>query len=412
MPKAPEYTRKQKRQLNKELRQRAHEEGARQEFPSAPIWNDWLKEQREAKKREVGLPRRAGRAALEMTAVSVLVAKELPRAVSRANSSETIPDTDLRKVEKSRLRRLGRGVISALNSSKTNRQAQTGPVEAWASNKVGKIDRKRQEKHLRRQKQFEAEKQVAWNKYLDENPEVEKRLIAEQKQRDTQFEVNSQNERYHQMQSNASFATEYFVKGNSYSFSKALPRRPAFEGSYDELAKSSIKSAAKNRQEDGSIALFSPQILAGIVKEKLPLSGDTAERDGPAIYDGETRYTSQNFYNSDRQLRHDVQERYDYVGGVAASLWKMGFVEFDSEQDITSGNGHRMNEAIEWSRGEDGTTFASLPYNPENELHRIIGGEQADPSNTRIQLAINDSQRYASEMSVSLIEQPALIHAV
>ncbi len=448
MPKAPEYTRKEQKQRHKQWVREAHEEGARQEFPGAPIWNDWLVEQHKAKKREVGLPRRIGRAALEKTAESVLIAKEIPRAltdarhknsarnaqrlqraVGRSNSAEAIPKTDLRVVEKSRLRRLGRGVISTLdnsnkkalertsqqteylaNKARAKRQANRGPVEAWASNKIGKIDRKRQEKHLLRQKQFEAEKQVAWNKYLDENPEVEKQLIAEQEQRDKQFEVNARYESYNQMQGSASFATEHFVNRNSYSFSKALPRRPQFEGSYDELAKSSVERAAKNRQEDGSITLFSPNSLASVVKERLSISPDTAERDGPAVYDGETRYTSQNFYNRNRELRQEVQDRYDYTGGVATSLWKMGFVEFESEESIPYGRGE-FNPDIEWSRDEDGTTFASLAYNPENELHRIIGGGQADPSSARIQLAINDSQRYAPEMSVSLIEQPALVHA-
>ncbi len=451
MPKAPEYTPKQKRQLNKEWRQKTHEEGERQDFPNAPVWNDWLKEQRETKKRQVGFTRRLGRAAVEATAITVLVAKQTPRAISeyreqsnahktkrlqrvvnRANSADTIPDTDLRKVEKSRLRRIGRGAMSIFNRSnekalhntsqkverlasknQANRQTKMGNVENWASNKMGYIDSKRQQTHQRRQEQFKADKQVAWDKYLDENPEVEKRVIAENNQRDRQYEVDSQNKRYFEMQRDARYATNYFAEGNSYSFSKALPRRPGFEGSYDELAKSSVESAAKYRQEDGSITLFSPDTLFGIVEEKMPMSGDSAQRDGPIVHDDQgTHYTNWDFNNNDRQLFSEIRESDDYVGGVATSLWKMGFVEFDSERDISSGSGHRMNEAVEWSSSEDGTTtFASLAYNPDNELHRIVAGDQADPTNSRIQLAINNSQGYAPEMSVNLVEQPALVHA-
>src|SRR3954469_11406477 len=81
MPRAPEYTRKEQKQRNKELGREAQERGARQEFPGAPIWNDWLKAQHEIKKREIGFPRRLGRAAVETAAVSVLIAKGAPRAV-------------------------------------------------------------------------------------------------------------------------------------------------------------------------------------------------------------------------------------------------------------------------------------------------------------------------------------------
>ena len=450
MPKAPEYTRKKQKQRDTQWAKEAHEKGAIQEFPGAPIWNDWLKEQYEAKKREVGFPRRIGRTALEIAAVSVLVAKELPRAltderhksnarkaqrlqrvVDRSNSAEAIPDTDLRKVEKSRLRRLGRGVMSALNSSnkkslertsqkaehlsaksKANRQDNMGPIEAWASNKLNRIDTKRQEKYLRRQKQFEAEKQVAWSKYLDENPEVKKRLIAEQEQRDKQFEIGSQSKRYSEMQGNASFATEYFVKRSAYSFSKAIPRRPDFQGSYDELAKSSVEHAAKNRQADDSISLLNRDLLFEMVEKKMPLSPDGVKRDGPVVFDGENHNTSQDFYNNDRQLFDDIRERCDYVGGVATSLWKMGFVEFNSETDIAGGGnrpGRRMNETIEWGQDQD-TILASLAYDPENELHRIIAGDHVDSSDAKIQLAIS-GQQYAPEMSVRLVQQPALVSA-
>jgi hypothetical protein len=428
------------------------------EFPGAPVWESWLQEQREAKKREIGFSRRIGRAALELAAVSVLVAKELPRAltderykssagkakrlqkaVERSSSAEAIPATDLRKVERSRLRRLGRGAMSAINKSnknslertsqrakqlsaksKANRQGSGGPVETWASKKLSMIDRKRHETSLRREEQFEAKRQAAWDRYLEENPDVKERLIAEQKQRDKQYEVDSRNARYNQMQSSASFATEYFLKHNAYSFSKALPRRPGFEGSYDELAKSSIELAAKNRQEGGSIALFSPNILQGIVKDKLPLSPDDARRNGPQViysrigsqgYENQSVNTSLSFRNNDQRLFQEIQGNHDYTGGVATSLWKMGFINFESEESINYGKGE-FNPNIEWSRGEDGTTFASIAYDPDNELHQIICGEQADPSNARIQLAINDSQRYAPpEMSVSLVEETALVHA-
>lgn len=222
------------------------------------------------------------------------------------------------------------------------------------------------------------------------------------------------------MQRNASSATEYFVKSNTYSFSKALPRRPQFQGSYDELAKSSVEFAAKNRQEDGSIALLSSNTLTGIVKERLPLSPDDVHRDGPQVtyrrivptgYEESTANTSQSFRNNEQELFQELQGGYDYTAGVATSLWKMGFVEFDSEKDIVSGDGHRMNPDIGWSRGEDGTTFASIPYNPENELHQIIAGDPIDTADARIQLAINDKNRYAPEMSVSLVHEPALAYA-
>ena len=446
MPRAKPFTRKEKKQLAKA----AHAQGNIQEFPGAPIWNDWLRQQSEARKREIGLPRRIGRSVLEVAAVSVVFAKALQRditderyknnvrkaerlqhVVDRAISAETLSSTDLRTVEMSRLRRLGHGVMGVLNrsnerslnrtaqkvedlgqKSKANHEAKAGSIESWAKRKLSHIDTKRRDKHLSRQKQFKNEKDAAWAKYLKENPEVQKRLIAEQKQLDSQIEVNTRHRLVSRMRVNASFATEYFAGGNSYSFSKALPRRPEFEGSYDDLAKSSIERAAKNRNEDGSISLFGSDILTSIVHDRLPLSPEDFRRDRPSINDGQPRYTSQDFYDNAQLLNQEVSGRCDYVGGIATSLWKMGFVEFDSERDITSGNGHRMNPAIEWSHGDDGATLASLPYNHENELHRIIGGEKSnDPTNARIQLVINTSEPYAPQMSVSLVRQPALAYS-
>src|SRR3954469_22777494 len=79
MPRAPELNRKQRRQLA----QQDYEKGNVQEFPGTPIRNEFVNEQLEAKKREIGLPRRIGRAALETAAVAVVVAKQTSRGISQ-----------------------------------------------------------------------------------------------------------------------------------------------------------------------------------------------------------------------------------------------------------------------------------------------------------------------------------------
>jgi hypothetical protein len=89
----------------------------------------------------------------------------------------------------------------------------------------------------------------------------------------------------------------------------------------------------------------------------------------------------------------------------------MGFVNYQNESDVAYGNGAFDPEVI-WEQGRNGTTYASLAYDPENVLHRIVAGDHLNPTSGRIQLAIGGYDRHASDMSVSLVHQSELAAAV
>ncbi len=455
MPKAPKYTKKEQIQRDiqwrRESKRAARLEGAQEAFPGAPIWNDWIHEQRQAKKRDVGFTKRLGRAAVSTVANLVLIAKDVPRvfsenreegnrqkaeryqrSVNLANSKAVLPQTHLGEIAKSKRRRLGLHILSLTNRVNRNglqrstqkaerlakknqaaSNAKRGPVESWANKKLDLIDDKRQQALDRRLAQFETEKQKAWEKHLEENPEKRKRLTAEQNQRDRQYEVNMQNDRYFEMQKKANQLGESFAKRDSDAFSRSLPRRFGITASdYDDLAKSTLKQAADKRYIGGSFSLLNYQILGDVVTQELPLTPTSVKRTGPvALENSGKAFTTESFTSNNWQLHNNIQDQTDYVGGAAAALWKLGFVEFDSDTAIRRSGESRMNDAIEWSQGEDGSTLASLAYDPDNELHRIVAGEPVDPQNARIQLAINDSQGYGTEMDLQLIRQPAYAHA-
>jgi hypothetical protein len=439
MSKVPKHTTKRPK---KELRQKVQERAMRPDFEGAPIWNDWLVEQYEAKKREVGLLRRIARTAISGFAGAVIVAEMasiMPAAIAEAHHKQRANKLQPAKSQKQEMagrqsrqkaKEAGRKVDAWENRS-------AGRLGSWALGHRERIQRKRRDTYQRRLKEFEMAKEVSWKKHVDQTPELKERLIAEQKQNDRQYEINETNNRYQEMQTRGQFVAEQLVVQKPDSIAAALPQRPDLlpKGSYSAFAKLTRMRAAKHRQEDGSISLFSraamgeyvlsnvnltpkdaeysPEAIDVIVSSKRPIEEGATNWDYVnhkwAAHTQKSNFTSAGFRSSNNQLEAKIGYGHDYVGGVATSLWKMGFVEFDTHDGVVADSG-RMNEAVEWSQGENGATFASLAYDPENELHRIIAGDQADPSNSRIQLAINDTQGYAPEMSISLTEQPVLVH--
>lgn len=159
----------------------------------------------------------------------------------------------------------------------------------------------------------------------------------------------------------SNYAVEYFSRKRAYSFSKAIPTRgEGFDGSYQELAKSALSDALNHQREDGKIPLL------GMGAEKMRFAAHEAAGDSP---------------------REIWQSEKSYVEGASTALWKLGFVEFDSEDSLRYGKG-RFNPDIEWGKPEDshpGFT-ASLAFDPDNELHQMLAPDRAALSNPRIEV--------------------------
>lgn len=94
----------------------------------------------------------------------------------------------------------------------------------------------------------------------------------------------------------------------------------------------------------------------------------------------------------------------EYVQGVDTALWKLGFVEFDSESDVHVGRG-RFNPDVQWNQNPDNLT-AQLAFNPENELHQMLvsqAGEFANPM-IEIETAADSRNPSANYMNLRIVE--------
>ena len=186
--------------------------------------------------------------------------------------------------------------------------------------------------------------------------------------------------------SKSNYAIEYFQKHSASSFAKSIPRRSldhkpntGFDGSYLELAKSTLNDALTHQQGDGTISLLG----AGIERERF------AAQDAAGA-----------------KLQEISQSEDSYVGGVSTALWKLGFVEFNSEDQIRYGNGS-FNPDIEW--GEHNQT-ASLALDPDNELHQMLIPENSSFSNPRIEVdmaSYRGDSRQEPSMSLRVVEAAA-----
>jgi len=141
---------------------------------------------------------------------------------------------------------------------------------------------------------------------------------------------------------------------NGYSFSKAIPRRPShegeqgFTGEYRELAETTLQSAMSDRQADGSILLMSPRRADDQAKQGLA-RGESVQS-------------------------LIARQRAD-TGGVATTLWQLGYFAVVDEDDIPFGK-MTVNPATNWQQTDQGMA-ARLSYDPNNELHQLLLGDQA-----------------------------------
>lgn len=180
------------------------------------------------------------------------------------------------------------------------------------------------------------------------------------------------------------YAIEYFSKGSAYSFAKSIPRRSTgthegFDGSYQELAKSTLGDALKHQKEDGTIPLL------GIEAEKMRFAAHEHAGDS---------------------LREITRAETSYVEGASTALWQLGFVEFDNEHDVKYGKG-QFNPSIEWGQTENqqGTT-ASIAFNPNNELHQMLVTDASTFTNPRIEVDVfnGSDPRSAGRMDLRVVE--------
>jgi hypothetical protein len=154
---------------------------------------------------------------------------------------------------------------------------------------------------------------------------------------------------------------EYVSQRNAYSFVKNIPRRPSregepgFHGDYQRLAAATLTDAVSSqRRSDGSVALLGPD-----VRERHAQQAERAQATS-GIADTEAAYN----------------------GGIATTLWQLGFIEAPrGEEDIHHGRA-QFNSAISWSqdsaqppqRGSEQPLVrrAQLPFDANNELHAML----------------------------------------
>ncbi|MBC7546292.1 hypothetical protein H7171_00930 [Candidatus Saccharibacteria bacterium] len=199
-------------------------------------------------------------------------------------------------------------------------------------------------------------------KYREEHPEVAIRELKEQ-------EALLRNNALVSLESKRDYAINYFQNKSVYSFSKAIPRRPHYEGEpgfsgdYAELAKATVSSALAYKAKDGTIPLMGSRL------EQIRLTK------------GREQY--QSMYTACKAEDH-------YSDGVSTTLWQLGFVQFEKESDIPYGRGN-YNPAIEWEEAEK-CVKARIAFDPTNELHQLLASNEDAGANRMIELEMSQRQ--------------------
>jgi hypothetical protein len=418
------------------LKNKNHQE-LQPEFPGAPIWGEWLEEKRDLKKREVGLFKRLGRGALEAAAVVVMKTDQYKKTLSadyleaQKKRVERIPSSiewTNRQQEKlnsrpdSRIPRLGAKALTLAHvvnkrayakaqrniekvetdqarlSKRDRTKQRRGPITRAAYNYAEKIVGKKQERHQERGHQYHIEKQQAWDKHLIDNPEVAENLRQKKVAQSREYEAGEQTELYVKMRRKSQDTVNKLNKRNLESFIGTLPRPKEMEKSgmnYDDLAISTVKKAMTYRQRGGSINLLDNTVLNNEVDRVLPLSPHSYyENTDYKLHYNESGGVAINreFRINSFEASENHKSKLDYSGGVGVALWKMGLVDIPEDRLINYGH-YKPNPEVQWERNvlEDGqqVTYASIPFNPENELHQMVAGENADTADSIIRVAIS-----------------------
>jgi hypothetical protein len=212
----------------------------------------------------------------------------------------------------------------------------------------------------KRDKQRGEAREVTVAKFREEHPNVALQEADLHKKWEREEAERQREEAFSSVVTRSRNATEYFRRRIGSSFSKYIPgRETGFNGSYLDLAKTTMGNALTHQRKDGAI----PLLGYGIEKERF----EAKEAAGTPLSD---------IKGSD-------------VGGASTALWKLGFVEL--EERMVRYAGGKFNPDIEWGQTEDrsGVT-ADLAFDPENELHRMLVPESSEFSNPRIQVEMSN----------------------
>jgi hypothetical protein len=243
-------------------------------------------------------------------------------------------------------------------------QAEGGPLTTWAKRHLhdakGRARSRRQVvEKINQQSQVQASRD-----YLERNPDVKSQLDQEA------YATNVATVR-----ADTSRGQEYLYKTmldtglygrDGYSFSKSIPRRPSYEGEqgftgeYRELAETTLQLAMSDRQADGSIPLMS-----------LRRADDQAKQ---GLAQGES-------------VQSLIARQRADIGGVATTLWQLGYFSVADEKDIPSGK-MSVNPTTTWEKTDQGMA-ARLSYDPTNELHQLLLGDQ-EPEGKLIEVVLSD----------------------
>lgn len=326
----------------------------------------------EFKKRDISLVKRIGHTALDGIAATHLFVSN-PKVAKKAfedsfNGFHGSPaETSKPTHEKVKLNRLG-GFAARLSLNRLDKRYE----------REAKRNEKWQESHEKVEADYRKSNPDIGEREAVLHDEARQRAYEDQRGR-TVFDAYSRNK----------YVMGYFAEGNTYSFSKSIPRRkdrfdkPGFDGSYLDLAKNTLKDALSHKKEDGSV----------------PLLGIETSRQ--RVAEQENAGTSLGQINADSR---------EHVQGVSAALWQMGFVEFKEERLIDYGKGN-FNEDIQWAKDNDSLT-AQLPYDPGNELHGMLMPEESGFANPMIEVEMGMANtmygREPYSMDMRVVDAPVL----
>jgi hypothetical protein len=391
---------------------------------------EWQREHRKAQIDKVGLPLLIGRSAVMGVAGVILHGHTLRHIPAEIRSNTLARNQD--KISRLRgqdsmflnteltMPRVGLNRAIEKTTSKIDRaldragsRPQPGRMSRWASNKFALIEQKKSTAAIERSQKFRAEQTASRTVELARNPELKTRLMDARMKDIADNMQKSHNKLYDGLRNKADFisryASEAFSTGNIYSISKAIPCRPpnegtgtAFEGSYEKLAITSLSRAAETRNEDGSIDLLGRETLARIVTE------DSTKEIMSPVFTADQLYdrslinfgTGLEIVTPKERIGHN-----DYTGGIATSLWKMGFINYASEDDIPYSRG-MVPESVAVEDTDRNITHVRVAYDPNNELHNIVAGDAIEVIGSDIQLTI-DKTNGQHNMSVSLVRAMA-----
>ncbi len=148
----------------------------------------------------------------------------------------------------------------------------------------------------------------------------------------------------------------YFADRNLYSFAKTIPRRTkdsmgekGFDGDYRELARETLHGLL------GHSTGGATQLVGQKVNEQL--------------FEDRLRGTSSTVGSTAEQAAF-AERTSPHANNVSTLLWQLGFVQFESEEEVPRSKG-RFNPDAEWHSDGD-LTRVSLPYDPNNDLHVMV----------------------------------------